>query len=42
MIIMAKHTKGEIYRLGLGDSVELISENLDPNSVHAIVTDPPY
>jgi site-specific DNA-methyltransferase (adenine-specific) len=28
--------------VGLGDSAELIPKNLDKNSVHAVVTDPPY
>lgn len=41
-MLMTKWAKGKNCRLGQGDSLELISENLDPNSVHAIVTDPPY
>ena len=37
---MAKQTKGG-NRVGLGDSAELVAQ-LEPNSIHAVVTDPPY
>lgn len=30
------------FKVGLGDSAVLIRRDLRPNSVHAIVTDPPY
>ncbi len=30
------------YRVGCGDSLELIRKNLSENSVHAVITDPPY
>ena len=39
---MAKYFKGKMREVGLGDSAELISQHLDKNSIHAIVTDPPY
>jgi len=39
---MAKYIKRKTYEVGLGNSAELIPQNIEKNSVHAIVTDPPY
>lgn len=36
-----KRKKGKC-RVGFGDSAEMIPQNLEKNSVHAVVTDPPY
>ncbi len=30
------------YEVGLGDSAKLIPQNIEKNSIHAVVTDPPY
>lgn len=38
---MAKQNK-RIIRVGCGDSAEMIPQNVDENSIHAVVTDPPY
>jgi DNA modification methylase len=40
-IYMEKQT-GRIIRVGCGDSAEMIPQNVEDNSVHAVVTDPPY
>ena len=39
---MENYIKRSTYEVGLGDSAELISQNIKENSVHAVVTDPPY
>ena len=39
---MAKYIKRKGYEVGLGDSLELIPQNLEENSIHAVITDPPY
>ncbi len=38
---MAK-IKKRTFRAGLGDSAELIPQELEENSIHAVITDPPY
>jgi tRNA G10 N-methylase Trm11 len=39
---MQEYIKRSTYEVGFGDSVELIPQNLEENSIHAVVTDPPY
>ena len=40
-IVMEKSTKRRSYTVALGDSAKLIS-TLEPKSIHAVITDPPY
>jgi len=36
------YIKKKTYEIGLGDSAELILQHLEENSIHAVITDPPY
>jgi len=41
-IVMEKRKKRGGFRVALGDSAMLIPQKLEENSVHAVITDPPY